>query len=270
MVKIELYLNGAFITTAAPDYAALRAERNITADTLLINGHHRGWQTALADGDHALMFNAAQTPSPALWQAIYQARYGKEVMRRLQMGQVAICGLGGLGSLVAIELARLGVGRLLLIDGDTVDPTNLARQHYTISQIGQLKTQALATTLANFAPLTQVETATVWLNKDNIAPLLTDWPLICECLDHPENKALLTQTILTALPNATLVGSSGMAGYASGNAIISQQVLPHFYMVGDSESEGEDGIGLMAPRVGLCASAQATLIMRLLLGEITP
>ena len=157
MVKIELYLNGAFITTAAPDYAALRAERNITADTLLINGHHRGWQTALADGDHALMFNAAQTPSPALWQAIYQARYGKEVMRRLQIGQVAICGLGGLGSLVAIELARLGVGRLLLIDGDTVEPTNLARQHYTISQIGQLKTQALATTLANFAPLTQVE-----------------------------------------------------------------------------------------------------------------
>lgn len=270
MVDIKIILNGTSITTVASDYATLRAERNITADTLIINGHHRQWQTAVANGDEVLMLRSAEPPSPALWRAIYNARYGKDMMKRLQAGRVAICGLGGLGSLVAIELARLGVGRLLLIDGDSVEPTNLARQHYTLNQIGQTKTQALATTLTDLTPLTQVETATTWLDENNTASLLANWPLICECLDQPESKALVTQIILSTLPNATLVGTSGMAGYATGNTIISQQLLPHFYMVGDGKSEGESGIGLMAPRVGLCASAQATLVMRLLLGETTP
>ena len=162
------------------------------------------------------------------------------------------------------------MGRLLLIDGDVVDPTNLARQHYFASQIGLRKTDALASTLAECAPLTAVETRSVWLDGDNIASLLAHWPIICECVDGPETKALLTQSVLSELPDATLVGASGMAGYGSGNAIVTKRVLPQLYMTGDGASEGEEGIGLMAPRVGLCASAQATMVMRLLLGEPTP
>lgn len=72
------------------------------------------------EGDNVLLFAADKRPSPALWRAIYDARYGRDVMDRLQAGSVAICGLGGLGALVALELGRLGVGRLLLIDGDVV------------------------------------------------------------------------------------------------------------------------------------------------------
>lgn len=270
MVEHTIRLNGTALVTTANDYAALRAMQNITADTLIVEGHSRPWQTPVTDGDEVLMFDATQPPTPTLWRAIYDARYGRELMDRLQAGRVAICGLGGLGSLVALELARLGVGRLLLIDGDHVDPTNLARQQYSFDQLGQAKTDALAATIARCAPLTTVERATVWLTADNIAPLLADWPLICECLDRPEAKATLTQTVLSALPEATLIGASGMAGYASGNTIRTQQVLPRFYLAGDGASEGEEGIGLMAPRVGLCASTQATLVMRLLLGETTP
>ena len=266
----NIRLNGTLLGTFDNDYTALRDRHHPSANTLIVNGHSRPWQTLIHDGDDVLLFDAATPPTPALWRAIYDARYGRDIMDRLQAGRVAICGLGGLGSLVALELARLGVGRLLLIDGDRVDPTNLARQHYSLSQIGQAKTDAMADTITRCAPLTTVETATVWLNADNIVPLLDGWPLVCECLDRPESKALLAEHVLRDLPQTTLICASGMAGYRSGNAITAKRVLPRLYMIGDSESEGEEGIGLMAPRVGLCASAQATLTMRLLLGETTP
>lgn len=267
VVEKTIYLNGAPFSTAADTYTALHDDG---ADTLIVNGHSRSWQTTVTDGDEVLVFDSTLPPTPALWRAIYDARYGHDVMERLQAGRVAICGLGGLGSLVAIELARLGVGRLLLIDGDRVDPTNLARQHYRIDQIGQLKTEALVTILAECAPLTTVETQSVWLDGENIVPLLADWPLICECLDRPEAKALLTEHVLRDLPDSILVGTSGMAGYESGNSITTKRLLSRLYTCGDGASEGEEGIGLMAPRVGLCASAQATMMMRLLLGETNP
>ncbi len=52
-------------------------------------------------------------------------------------------GLGGLGSNIAISLARIGVGELLLIDYDVVEPSNLNRQQYFIDDIGKLKTDAM-------------------------------------------------------------------------------------------------------------------------------
>lgn len=267
---MKILVNGKNIETTAYDYETLRKQHQPMADTLIVSGHSKPWTTAISDGDDVLLLDSSATPSPELWRAIYDARYGRDIMDRFQAGRVAICGLGGLGSLVALELARLGVGQLLLIDRDHVDPTNLARQHYTVPQIGEKKADALADTIRISAPLTQVETAAVWLNEENMVSLLKDWPFVCECLDRPETKALLTNTVLSQLPQTTLVGASGMAGYSSGNTITTKQVLSRFYLVGDGTNEGEEGIGLMAPRVGLCASAQATMIMRLLLGETTP
>lgn len=267
---MKIILNGTARTTTAATYASLRESLDLTGDALIVGGHSKPWDTPVNAGDEVLIFDSSTSPSPALWRAIYDARYGHDIMQRLQNGRVAVCGLGGLGSLVAQELARLGVGHLLLIDGDHVEPTNLARQHYRLEQIGMPKTDALAQTITASAPLTTVETATCWLDAENIPTLLADWPIVCECLDRPETKALFTSTVLAALPQSILVSASGMAGYGSGNDITAKQLLPRFYQVGDGKSEGEEGIGLMAPRVGLCASAQATLVMRLLLGESAP
>ena len=90
-----------------------------------------------------------------------QERYGAELQARFDAGRVAVCGLGGLGSNVAIALARAGVGRLHLIDFDRVDLTNLNRQQYTVEQLGQYKTQALAETLRRIAPYCEILTDTV-------------------------------------------------------------------------------------------------------------
>lgn len=267
---MKLLLNGSNCHTDATTYQGLREEKGIYADALIVNGHSKVWDTAVTEDDEVLMLDSRTAPSKAVWRAIYDARYGKDIMDRLQAAKVAICGLGGLGSLIALELGRLGVGTLLLIDDDTVEPTNLARQHYTMRHIGQNKTDAMAAQLSEAAPLTRVITQCIHLNRENIAELLGDYPMVCEAVDRPETKAALTEVILAACPQTTIIGASGMAGYGPGNAITAKKIFSRLYMVGDGESEGEEGIGLMAPRVGLCASAQATLIMRLILGETTP
>ena len=66
-------------------------------------------------------------------------RHGKENQERFSNATVAIFGLGGLGSNIAICLARAGIGKLILIDFDKVDVTNLHRQQYKAYQIGQYK-----------------------------------------------------------------------------------------------------------------------------------
>lgn len=63
-------------------------------------------------------------------EAALALRHGAENQKKFAAAAVGIAGLGGLGSNIAVHLARLGVGRLVLVDFDTVDVSNLNRQHY--------------------------------------------------------------------------------------------------------------------------------------------
>ena len=86
------------------------------------------------------------------WMGALNARHGKERQEKFSRAVVAVCGLGGLGSNVAIALARAGIGKLILIDFDRVDVTNLNRQQYKASQLGMNKTEALAQNLRTPLP----------------------------------------------------------------------------------------------------------------------
>ena len=83
-------------------------------------------------------------PSKEEWMKALNDRHGIKFQKRLSATTVAVCGLGGLGSNIATALARLGIGKLILIDFDKVDITNLHRQQYKASQVGIHKTEALA------------------------------------------------------------------------------------------------------------------------------
>ena len=86
-------------------------------------------------------------PSKNEWMDALITRHGLDLHERFSSATVAICGLGGLGSNIAIALARAGIGKLLLIDFDHVDITNLHRQQYKANQIGLYKADALAENL---------------------------------------------------------------------------------------------------------------------------
>ena len=82
-------------------------------------------------------------PTKEEWYRALSERHGEKVQKNFESATVAVCGLGGLGSNIAFALARAGIGKLILIDFDSVDITNLHRQQYKASQIGTNKTDAL-------------------------------------------------------------------------------------------------------------------------------
>ena len=184
------------------------------------------------------MMNGQQLFSREDWRQALAAR--------LQAATVAVCGLGGLGSNIALALARAGVGRLLLLDFDRVDLSNLHRQQYKAAQIGQYKTAALAQNLQEIAPYLQTDLRTVRVTADNLADLLAPADIVCEAFDEPEAKAMLVEGVLTQMPEKYLLAASGMAGLGTGNMIRSRRG---------------------SPRVMLCAAHQALLAVRIIAGE---
>ena len=206
-------------------------------------------------------------PSESQWTAALIARHGPELHRRFSSASVAVCGLGGLGSNIAVALARAGIGTLLLIDFDLVDISNLHRQQYKASQTGRYKTEALAENLSEIAPYTKVKTLTAKITGENFAAVLKDADIVCEAFDDAEAKAMLANAVLEKLPDRYLVAASGMAGMGTPNSIRTRKITEHFYLCGDELSDASDTIGLVAPRVMLCAAHQAHTVLRILAGR---
>ena len=203
-------------------------------------------------------------PTKEEWIKALTERHGKELQRAFSSATVAICGLGGLGSNIAIHLARAGIGRLILIDFDRVDITNLHRQQYKASQIGMYKTDALTDNLREIAPYIEMETHIERITEDNTVKLLQSAYIICEAFDSAECKAMLTNTVLSEMSDKYLVAASGMAGMETANSIKTRRITSRFYLSGDETSDVSDDIGLVAPRVALCAAHQAHTVLRIL------
>lgn len=209
-------------------------------------------------------------PTKEEWINALAARHGQELQKKLSSATVAICGLGGLGSNIAICLARAGVGKLLLIDFDKVDITNLHRQQYKASQIGQFKTDALCGNLKEIAPYVQLETQTLCITEENAEALLKESDIICEAFDNPTAKAMLANLVLEKLPETYLVAASGMAGLDSPNTIHTRKITDKFYLCGDGTSEVQEANGLFASRVMLCAAHQAHTVIRIIAEQFEP
>ena len=124
-------------------------------------------------------------------------RQTPEVRERLREGTVAVAGLGGLGSNIALMLARTGIRKLFLADFDRVDPSNLNRQAYTISQIGMKKTEAMSELIRQVNPWIELEFFDGRVTQENAAELFRPYPIICEAFDSPEAKADLVNSILS-------------------------------------------------------------------------
>lgn len=194
-----------------------------------------------------------------------EEKESSEIVSVLSKSTVAICGLGGLGSNIAMMLSRAGVGRLILIDFDTVNITNLHRQFYKTSQIGRKKAWALSENLKEIAPLTRLELHDTKITSDVVKDLLSDADIICEAFDKSDQKAMLVNTVLEAFPEKDLVAGSGMAGAGDVNEIITRQISKHFYLCGDAHTDVDEAGCLLPTRVMVCAAHQAHKIIQLLI-----
>lgn len=209
-------------------------------------------------------------PSREVMRDALNIRHGEDLQNKISAARVAVCGLGGLGSNIAIALARAGVGHLHLIDFDRVDLTNLNRQQYAVGQLGQYKTDALRETLSLVSPYCDVTCDTVRVTEETLPDLLKTEDYICEAFDRAEAKAMLVSGVLEHFPEKYLVAASGLAGLGSANTIQTRRISQRFYLCGDGTSDSSVGLGLVASRVLVCAAHEANMILRLIAGEREP
>jgi len=237
------------------------------ADVLILNGFPSRLDEQLNDGDQVVLIRRGEVPDAAELEAQLMARSTPGVYDAIRNSTVGIAGVGGLGSAVAVALARTGVGRLILADYDVVEPSNLNRQQYFVDQIGMPKVDALKANLARINPNVRTAVFHGKLDRDNIPQVFAPVDVLVEAFDAPDQKAMLVGAFRKQHPDKKLVAGSGMAGYDSANRIVTRRVGTNFYLSGDGESAAAPGSGLMAPRVGVVAHHQANAVLRLLLGE---
>lgn len=195
----------------------------------------------------------------------FDARFPEEMQTKLRNARVAVAGLGGLGSNIAVMLARSGVGELLLVDFDTVDVTNLNRQMYLIPQLGKPKAEALPEILYQINPYLTYRSVCIKVTPDNVKELFSEYPIVCEAFDKPDQKAMLVRELLMQCPKTIVVSGNGMAGYADANEIRTCQVMKRLYVCGDQSTDVGNGIGLIAPRVAVCAAHEANKVLQLIM-----
>lgn len=253
-----------------PDGAALsfvRANFKRDADVCIVNGFPARDDHALAEGDRVVLIRRGEVPVAEELEALLVARHTPGVYERVRSACVGVAGVGGLGSAVAIALARTGVGRLVIADHDVVEPSNLNRQQYFVDQIGAPKVHALAATVSRVNPNVVVVTHQTRVEPANVAQLFGEVDVMVEAFDGAPAKAMFVEAFRLARPRVPIVTASGVAGFGPATDIRTRRVGRDLYVVGDEASAAAIGSGLMAPRVGVAAHHQANAVLRLLLGE---
>ena len=188
-------------------------------------------------------------------------RIGKGEACKLRDSAVGIAGLGGLGSNIAVILARSGVGRLVIADHDTVELSNIHRQCYPLESIGMKKTDAVMMEINRVNPFCKVEKHDIELDESSL-DIFSDCDIVCEAFDSAENKIMLIEG-LSAM-GKTVISGNGMAGKGPANSIITRKVGDSIYICGDGVSDVTTEGSLMPSRVTVCAAHQANAVIRII------
>ena len=149
------------------------------------------------------------------WKQRTRLLLGEEKMERLQQAHVLVVGLGGVGAYAAEMICRAGVGRMTIVDADTVQPTNINRQLPALhSTMGREKAEVLAVRFKDINPDIQLTVLPVFLKDDNIPELLdaTRDDFVVDAIDTLAPKCYL---IAEALKRHIMIVSSMGAGAKS-------------------------------------------------------
>ena len=245
----------------------LKEQFKPNADVVIYNSFPTSSNPSLKEGDAVTFIQKGEIPSPEEFESLITARHTPGVHQKIRTSVVGIAGLGGLGSLVAVALARVGIGTLILVDFDVVEPSNLNRQQYFIDQIGMPKVEALQENILKINPYVRILPHHERIEENNVERIFKEAAVVVEAFDRAEQKAMLINVISEKLPDTYIVAASGVAGFGDNNEIRTVRFSSKTFIIGDQQTAAQPGVGLMAPRVGIAAHHQANTVLRILLGE---
>ena len=190
------------------------------------------------------------------------ARYlAPEQLAKLASVSVGIAGAGGLGSNCAMLLARSGIRRMVIVDHDRVEPSNLNRQFYFPQDVRAAKVEALGRNLRLIDPGIKLLLVNKRISPRNIAELFSGCAIVVEALDQAGHKAVLCNTLMS-MP-CFIVSASGIGGI--GGVMIRRKIGSKMVCVGDFSAEVNGSNPPLGPRVMQAAAMQADAVLEYLL-----
>ncbi|MGE5382130.1 MAG: sulfur carrier protein ThiS adenylyltransferase ThiF [Omnitrophica WOR_2 bacterium] len=192
--------------------------------------------------------------------------YNERVRAYLKKCTIGIAGCGGLGSTCAINLARAGVGKLIIADFDIVTRENLERQYFFVDQIGKLKVHALRDNILRVDPTISVKAFDLKLCSSDVIELFSGCDVIVEAFDKAEMKHMIIETTQNLMPGKILVAGIGLAGWGKTD-LLTVQRSGTLIVCGDQVSEISETNPLMAPRVGIVSNMEANEVLEILMSK---
>lgn len=196
-----------------------------------------------------------------------RSQFGSSALDRIQATRVGIAGAGGLGSNCAVHLVRCGFKQLIIVDFDRVEPSNLNRQFFFNSQVGNPKVDMLKDNLLAVNPDLDLNIIHGKIDRTNIRDFFNGCDIIVEAFDQARDKKMIIETY--AGSEKLLVSASGIAGWGNSDDIIIHRAGKNFILIGDLVSETSDSLPPASPRVGIAAAKQADVILSHVIGENT-
>ena len=196
-------------------------------------------------------------------------RYSRQLMlesveedgqAKLANSHAVVVGLGGLGSLVARYLVGAGVGSITLVDGDTVDISNLQRQvTYNEMHLGELKAKSLYNELRKVNPKLNIKYKSLYVDSNNLPTLISSANCVLDCTDKIDTRKLINAATYRASTPLFIAAASGLSWQALNLPQNSTGGGCYACLV-EYINVREDCLskGVLGPVVGMAACHQAT------------
>lgn len=190
--------------------------------------------------------------------------FGEEGQEKLKNAKVLVAGAGGLGSPVSTYLAIAGIGKIILADFDSVDPSNLNRQflHHQ-KDIGRLKVESAKEKLLSMNPDIEVETIAEMLTESNLEALVPECDVIVDALDNLETRHMLNRLVIKR--RIPLIHGA-VTGYDGQVTTIVPGKTPCFYCIFPRISKKEI-FPVLGATPGIIGSIQANEVIKFLTGQ---
>ncbi len=201
---------------------------------------------------------------------IQLGNFGVAGQQKLKQARVLIVGAGGLGCPTGLYLAAAGVGHITIVDGDSIDITNLQRQiAYSQDQVGQPKAQMLQQRLAGLNPDISVDALTQHLNTENVTELVKNADIVVDCTDNFATRYLINDACYLAKKPWVMAS----IGQFNGQCSLFTPDGPCFRCLFPEAPEGVadcNSGGVVGVLPGLLAMYQTNEVIKYLVGLATP
>jgi molybdopterin/thiamine biosynthesis adenylyltransferase len=190
--------------------------------------------------------------------------FGAEGQKRLKRATALVVGAGGLGSSVSTYLAVAGLGRIIVVDGDVVEESNLNRQilHWT-KDIGRPKAVSAAETIKGLNPEIEVEAVALFADEENLADLVSRADLVVDALDNFPSRYILNRA---AIERGVPLFHGAISGFDGQATTIIPEKTPCLRCIFPRSPPKETSPALGAT-CGVIGSIQASEVIKYLTGK---